>query len=205
MKRVAIVDYGRCNLDSIARAVEECGGAPALAREGRDLADAGRVILPGVGSFRDAMEALRARRLDEALAERVLAGGAPFLGICLGMQLLASRGREGGEARGLGWIPGEVRRLAPGAEGERVPHVGWNEVRPRDAGALFSGIPPATDFYFSHSYHFRCADDASVAARTPYGGGFVSAVARAPVFGVQFHPEKSQRPGFALLRNFLAL
>ncbi|MGQ0612332.1 MAG: imidazole glycerol phosphate synthase subunit HisH [Planctomycetaceae bacterium] len=205
MNRVAVIDYGRCNLDSIARAVEECGGAPRLARAPADLEGTDRVILPGVGSFRDAMERLRERRLDEALTERVLPGRVPFLGICLGMQLLASEGSEGGASPGLGWIAGKVRRLTPADRAERVPHVGWNEVLPRADAPLFQGIAPATDFYFVHSFALQCADETCITARTPYCGGFVSSVSRGDIHGVQFHPEKSLRPGFALLRNFLAL
>ncbi len=205
MNRVAVIDYGRCNLDSIARAVEECGGTPRLARAPADLDAVDRVILPGVGSFRDAMERLSERRLDDALTERVMHGRLPFLGICLGMQLLASVGTEGGESPGLGWIAGRVRRLAPADGSERVPHVGWNEVLPRGDAPLFLGIAPATDFYFVHSFHMQCAAEDCVTARTPYCGGFISSVARGSVFGVQFHPEKSLRPGFTLLRNFLAI
>ena len=204
MTEVAIVDYGMCNLGSIARAVEECGASALVSERPADLERATHIILPGVGSFREAMTRLRERGLDQAMEEQARGRGIPFLGICLGMQMLASRGYEGRETRGLGWIEGEVRRLEAGA-GERVPHVGWNEVEQRRSCPLFDGIADRKDFYFVHSYYFLPEDDGVVVARTPYAGGFVSAVGRQLIFGVQFHPEKSQRPGLGMLRNFLAL
>ncbi len=156
MSRVAIVDYGMCNLDSIARAVEECGGNPQVTECPRDLEFATRIILPGVGAFPDAMQGLRRRSLDTVLVEQALGKGIPLLGICLGMQLLATRGFEGEEAAGLGLIAGEVRRLER-AEGDfRIPHIGWNEVVLSRESALFNGIPAGKDFYFVHSYALRC-------------------------------------------------
>lgn len=205
MNRVVIVDYGLCNLDSIARAVEECGGRPCVTDDPRDLADADSIILPGVGSYGDAMANLREKRLDEAMAEQVKGNGVPFLGICLGMQLMARQGNEGRGASGLGWIDGEVRKLEPAAPGERVPHVGWNEVEPVADAPLFAGIAPGIDFYFVHSYHLDDVEADDVQGRTPYCDGFVSAIARDNLFGVQFHPEKSQKAGFRLLANFLRL
>jgi imidazole glycerol-phosphate synthase subunit HisH len=204
MSLVTIVDYGLCNLDSVARAVEECGGQPKVSDQEADVRSATHVVLPGVGSFADAMRNIRARSLDRILDEHVRDKQIPFLGVCLGMQLLASQGVEGGDTEGLGWIPGEVVRLEP-ARDERVPHVGWNEVHFTDQSPLFRGISQGKDFYFVHSYHLRCREDRHRLARTPYGGEFTSAVCQGSIFGVQFHPEKSQRPGFQLLRNFLAL
>lgn len=205
LNRVAIIDYGMCNLDSVRRAVEECGGKVVVTDDPADLASADRIILPGVGAFPDAMRNLKARSLHTALANEVLGQSVPFLGICLGMQMLATAGHEGGDTAGLGWIDGEVRRLQPTDTDRRVPHVGWNEVEPSTESAIFGGIPFGSDFYFVHSYHLDCADRADVAARTPYADGFCSAVERDLVFGVQFHPEKSQQNGFRLLSNFLAL
>lgn len=204
MTRVAIVDFGLCNLGSIARAVEECGAMPVVTDRPEDLEAASHIILPGVGAFSRAMARLRERALDQAMEEQVRSRGVPFLGICLGMQMLASRGYEGLETPGLGWIQGEVKRLEPGPQ-ERVPHVGWNEVEQRRPCPLFDGIADAKDFYFVHSYHLQATSDEDVIARTPYTGGFVSAVSRDSIFGVQFHPEKSQRPGLEMLRNFMAL
>ena len=205
MTRVAIVDYGMGNLDSVARAVEECGGVPVVTGRAADIGSANRIILPGVGAFPDGMRNLKERSLDKILHEQVAGKGIPLLGICLGMQLLATRGWEGGETAGLGWIDGEVRRLQPGEGNTRIPHVGWNEVFAIRESPLFRGIPEGKDFYFVHSYHFLCDDDRDVLARTPYCGGFVSAIGRGSVFGVQFHPEKSQRAGFQVLRNFLGV
>jgi glutamine amidotransferase len=201
-----IVDYGMGNLGSVRRALEECGASPLVSADPADVAAASCVVVPGVGAFADGMEHLESRGLAGAV--RKAAGeGTPVLGICLGMQLLADRGFEGGETRGLGLIAGEVRRLVPDAPGTRIPHVGWNEVSPRGEAAegLFGGIPDRSDFYFVHSYAFRPARERDVAAVTPYCGSFVSAVASGNVFGVQFHPEKSSKRGFALLRNFLRL
>ena len=150
------------------------------------------------------MRNLEERGLADAIVHEAQAG-APLLGICLGMQLLASRGTEAGGADGLGLVPGVVERLQPTVAERRIPHVGWNEVNPAPDQPLFAGLEAGTDFYFVHSFHLRCDSDASVAATTPYVGGFTSAVRRGAVHGVQFHPEKSQAAGFALLRNFLRL
>jgi imidazole glycerol-phosphate synthase subunit HisH len=150
------------------------------------------------------MRNLRARGLDDALTKQVLEGGAPFLGVCLGMQLLAAIGREVETTDGLGWFDAEVERFAPAGD-ERIPHIGWNEVEAIEGSPLFAGIPPRADFYFVHSYHVVCADPTDVLATTPYCGRFTSAIARGNVFATQFHPEKSQQHGLRLLRNFVEL
>jgi len=205
MNRVAIIDYGMSNLDSVARAVQECEADPLVTTSPKDLEHAARIILPGVGVFDEGMRRLREQGYEEALNELVIGRQIPFLGICLGMQFLAAKGSEGGaETPGLGWIDGEVVRLTPSATDNRLPHVGWNEVVHNGDG-LFRDVPNARDFYFVHSYHLRPMQESDVAARTPYCGGFVSAVRRDLVFGTQFHPEKSQRLGFQVLRNFLTL
>lgn len=203
MSDVVIVDYGMCNLDSVARAVEECGGRPCVTDDPAALAQADRVILPGVGAFPDGMRHMRERNLDAALCEQA-ARGVPVLGICLGMQLLATEGTEGGRIKGLGLISGTVRRLTPDDGTLRIPHIGWNDVDLVRQSCLFDGVEAPRDFYFVHSYAMTCDDPQDVVARTSYGDGFVAAVERANVFGVQFHPEKSQKLGFQLLRNFLA-
>ena len=204
-QRVAIVDYGMCNLDSVRRAFEEVGARPFVTDEPGDLDSADRIVLPGVGAFPDAMHSLRARGLDDALAKQVWDEGAPFLGVCLGMQLMAGIGHEGQRSEGLGWIDACCVRFEPNETDRRVPHVGWNEVTPWVDSPLFAGIPPATDFYFVHSFHVACATTEQVLATTPYCDGFVSAVQHGQAFGVQFHPEKSQRFGLRLLENFLAV
>jgi glutamine amidotransferase len=204
VRSVAIVDTGLCNLDSIARAVEDCGGVPEVTQEPRDLERAASIILPGVGAFPKAMSGLRANGLDVALTEQVVGRGIPFLGVCLGMQLLGTVGNEGQQTLGLGWIDGEVGLLSPGA-GERVPHIGWNQIDRVGDTPLFRGTATDRDYYFVHSYVLRPERPEDVTSTTPYGGGFVSSVNRGNIFGVQFHPEKSQQAGFAVLRNFLAL
>lgn len=205
MSLVAIVDYGMCNLDSMARAVEENGGLPIVTDDPDYLKNATHIILPGVGSFSEAIKNLAERGLDQALGVQAIEKGVPFLGVCLGMQLLASVGLEGGETAGLGWIQGEVRRLVPANGDVRIPHIGWNEVFPARDHALFNGIAPGTDFYFVHSYHLCCRSQVEVAATTPYADGFASVVCRDNICGVQFHPEKSQSSGFQLLKNFLSM
>jgi len=201
--KILIIDYGLGNLASVKRAVEECHGDPLVSADPADIAQASHLILPGVGSFADGMKLLRERGWCDSLRQSVGGEGIPLLGICLGMQLLADRGDEGGECDGLGLIPGRVERLAAAGPEERIPHVGWNEVRLVRPSPLFEGIADGTDFYFVHSYALRPKDDSVIIGTTPYAEGFVSAVQSGCVFGVQFHPEKSVPAGFALLRNFL--
>jgi glutamine amidotransferase len=202
-QRVAIVDYHLCNVDSVKRAFETLGASAFITDVPGDLAEADRIVLPGVGAFPDAMRKLHERGLDDALAVNVLEEGAPFLGVCLGMQLLAGIGQEVSETKGLGWLDASIGRLEATDADPRIPHVGWNEVDPVRASPLFDGIPPGADFYFVHSFHMTCADAADVLATTPYCGGFTSVVQREHIFGVQFHPEKSQQWGLRLLKNFL--
>jgi len=205
MKNVAIIDYGMGNLDSVARAVEECGGRPIVTEHAEDIGEAQSLVLPGVGAFAQGMANLRRLGLDTVIKEQASRHRIPLLGLCLGMQLLGSRGEEGGPAEGLDLIPGDVLRLVPDAPTTRVPHIGWNEIRIERESPLLAGIPSGKDFYFVHSYHLAPRDRADVVAETPYCGTFASVVRRENVHGVQFHPEKSQAVGFRLLRNFLAL
>lgn len=203
MPRVAIIDYGLCNLDSIRRAVEMCGADAFVTAEPDTLASANLLILPGVGAFGVAMSNLQARGMDEAIRVQV-AAGIPLLGICLGMQLLASRSAEGGDFAGLNLIPGDVLLLKEHSPGERIPHIGWNSVRYEGGNdPLLQDISSDTDFYFVHSYHVACVDASSAVASTPYCGGFTSVIRKGHVAGTQFHPEKSQQAGFRLLSNFL--
>ena len=202
--KAAVIDYGMGNLASVCRALEEAGASVSLAGNPDAVGDASHIVLPGVGAFKDAMSRLEAGAWPERLARAVQVEGIPLLGICLGMQLLADSGEEGGITEGLGLVAGRVKRLTS-AIGERIPHVGWNEVNPVQGAAIFEGISTGTDFYFVHSYHFVPVDAQSVLARTDYCGGFVSAVNCGTVFGMQFHPEKSSRHGLRLLRNFLAI
>jgi glutamine amidotransferase len=205
MKIVAIVNYGMGNLDSVYRAVEECGGNPVITNSEKDFQKANFIILPGVGSFATGILKIREFGLDKILTEQVIEKQIPFLGICLGMQLMATKGYEGVETPGLNWVQGEVVRLKPSNPDERIPHVGWNEVIFTQSAFLNEGVPSGKDFYFVHSFHLICHNEEDVIASTPFCGKFVSAVRRDNIFGVQFHPEKSQKPGFQVIRNFLAV
>ncbi len=201
---LALVDYGAGNLHSVANALKAAGAQGVTVTAEPDIVRAAdRIVLPGVGSFRACAEGLRAiPHLVEAMAERVHVGGAPFLGICVGMQLLATRGVEHGVTEGLGWIDGEVRGIEPSDPAIKIPHMGWNDV-------ALPPHPPAGELvepgeaYFLHSYHFVPEDGRTIAAMTDHGGGIVAAVARDNIVGVQFHPEKSQAYGLALLARFL--
>ena len=205
MKTVAIIDYGMCNLDSVARAVEECGGTPLVTNNIHDLEIATQIILPGVGAFPDAMSQLTKLSMDTAIREQVLDNNIPFLGICLGMQVMATKGTEDAETEGLGLIEGTVKRLKPESHDTRIPHIGWNEVHSVRNSPLFEGISTGKDFYFVHSYHFCCSDENNIIAWTPYCGGFTSAISKGNIFGTQFHPEKSQKVGFQVLKNFISI
>ncbi|QUS39109.1 imidazole glycerol phosphate synthase subunit HisH [Tardiphaga alba] len=201
----AIVDYGLCNIDSITRAVEELGAKAERTRDPQDIQRADRIILPGVGSFGAAMKNLVEWHLADAICERVTNFDVPFLGICLGMQLMATSGEEHGHHAGLGLIPGTVVQLQRQTSEDRIPHMGWNEVHLKRNSPLFESIAPGSDFYFVHSYHFQATDAQSEICHTPYCDGLTSAIQLSdrPIYGTQFHPEKSQRPGRQLLRNFL--
>lgn len=202
MASVGIVDYGLGNLRSVMGAVEKLGHSPVVTADAGLLARADRLILPGVGAFGDGMKNLRARGLVEPLRALVEAG-RPILGICLGFQLLAKTSEEFGAHEGLGWIRATVRRLRPRDQSLRIPHVGWNELKQTAANPLFGGVPGDALFYYVHSYHMIAEDDAIVIGRCSYGEAFVAAVSQGNVHGVQFHPEKSQRYGLALLANFI--
>jgi glutamine amidotransferase len=201
---IAVVDYGSGNLHSVAKAFETIGADVRVASAPAHLEDAERVVLPGVGSFAEGMRNLKASGLLAALTEQVLERRKPFLGVCLGMQMLATEGSEEGVHAGLGWIKGRVVPLKPSDPSLKIPHMGWNEVARADSAKdLFAGLPAKPAFYFAHSYRFECAEPAAVAATAGYGGEIVAAVRKDNVFAVQFHPEKSQHLGLMLLRNFL--
>jgi glutamine amidotransferase len=206
-----VVDYGLCNVDSMMRALEECGAKQVeRSRDPRVIDRADRIVLPGVGNFAAAMRNLKGLGLLDSIRQRSSTGEVPFLGACLGMQLMAKAGTEGaanGKIDGLGLVDGEVVRLQSQNADERIPHIGWNEVMTKSGSVLFDGLPTGGDFYFVHSYHLSLRETSVEAGRTPYCGGFTSAieVADRPIFGTQFHPEKSQKNGFRLLRNFLAV
>lgn len=204
MSRVVIVNSGVCNLDSIRRALQECGGNPVVTDDPHAVEAADRIVLPGVGSFAAAMQAMDAKGLTASLRNLLARRQIPFLGICLGMQLMATRSHEFGMTEGLDLVPGEIVPLKATQAGERIPHMGWNSAFPRPGSPLWRDLNDGKDFYFVHSYHYDCAA-ADTLATCPSYGGFVAAVQRDHLMGVQFHPEKSQKAGFQLLRNFLAI
>lgn len=198
---LALVDYGAGNLHSVANALMAAGAENVAITANPDVVRAAdRIVLPGVGSFKACAEALRSvPGLVEAMAERVHVGGAPFLGICVGMQLLATSGVEHGGTPGLGWIGGEVRLIERTDPAIKIPHMGWNDVELSAHPALIE----AGEAYFLHSYHFAPDEGRHIAAMTDHGGGLVAALALDNVVGVQFHPEKSQAYGLQLLARFL--
>ena len=199
---ITIVDYGMGNVQSVRNALSHLGAPNAINADPQAVAESDALILPGVGSFHTAMTNIRDRQLLEALNHAVARRGALVLGICLGMQLFAEIGHEGGRTAGLGWIEGEVRRLAP-REAMRLPHIGFNTLTFHgDGGGLFQGLGTSADYYFVHSYHFVAARPKDVIGTCDYGETFAGAVHRGNVWGVQFHPEKSQGNGLRLLANF---
>lgn len=209
MQRVALIDYGSGNLRSAEKALvraagQAAGGAEVVVTADPDaVAAADRIVLPGVGAFAACKTALDARPgLVQAMTEAVQGRGAPFLGVCVGMQLLATRGLEFGETAGLDWIGGEVRRLETHDARLKVPHMGWNRLETVGDGPVSAGFANAP-MYFTHSYVFHTADDGDVTAWVEHGERFPAAVARGNVAGVQFHPEKSQTAGILLLQRFL--
>ncbi|MDE1467704.1 imidazole glycerol phosphate synthase subunit HisH [Aurantiacibacter sp. D1-12] len=201
---IALIDYGAGNLHSVHNALKAAGAQEIAVTDDPNLVrGARRIVLPGVGAFgacRDGLWAISG--MVEALEERVIADGVPFLGICVGMQLLATRGLEHGMHDGLGWIPGEVKGIERTDPAIKVPHMGWNDVVHAHHGDG-SELIDEGEAYFLHSYHFQPDEGRHIAAMTDHGGGLVAAVARGNILGVQFHPEKSQQYGLDLLRRFL--
>lgn len=209
MQSVALIDYGSGNLRSAEKALVRAadsspiGGRIEVTSDPEKVARADRIVLPGVGAFAACMDALAARPgLTEAMSEAVQKRGAPFLGVCVGMQLLATRGLEFGETPGLNWIGGDVRRLEPGDPQLKVPHMGWNDLNIARPGGVL-GEAEGEPMYFTHSFAFAPDDEADVTAWAEHGERFAAAVQRDNVAGVQFHPEKSQAAGLALLARFL--
>jgi imidazole glycerol-phosphate synthase subunit HisH len=201
---IAVVDYGAGNLRSVAKALERSGLKPTVTGDPEALPRASGVVLPGVGNFAAAAERLRSRGLAEALAA-ARAAGRPYLGLCLGLQLLFDESEEHGRTPGFGWLAGRVERF-PGRDAGgrplRVPHIGWNRVRFRGNHPMIAGLPPEDTFYFVHGYRAVPADPERIAGVAEYGGEFAAAVADEGVFAVQFHPEKSQWAGKRLLDAF---
>jgi imidazole glycerol-phosphate synthase subunit HisH len=197
---LALIDYGAGNLHSVHNALKAAGALDVVVTADPDVvAKADRIVLPGVGAFAHCFEALSAiAGMIEAMERRVRSEGIPFLGICVGMQLLADAGVEHGTTQGLGWIGGTVRAIAPSSD-IKIPHMGWNDVVPVAGAPLVE----AGEAYFLHGYHFDAGDKADVLATTDHGGSLVAAVGRENIIGVQFHPEKSQTYGIDFLKRFL--
>lgn len=217
---VAIIDYGSGNLRSAAKAFERAArdagyaGGISVTADASAVASADRIVLPGVGAFPDCRRGLDAvPGMVDALNEAVIHKAKPFLGICVGMQLMATRGLEHLETKGLGWIAGDVvaltppanaAALGPGGTGFRIPHMGWNELKFEQHHALLAGIAPGAHAYFVHSYHMKCTNPAHTLAIAEYGGPVAALIGRDNMVGTQFHPEKSQATGLKLIANFLA-
>lgn len=209
---VAIIDYGAGNLKSaqkaVARAAQGTDAEIVVTSDAEAVRRADRIVLPGVGAFADCMAGLNAvQGMHEVLNEKVIAGDTPFFGVCVGMQLLASVGREKVETEGLGWIEGAVERIVPADAALKVPHMGWNTLTVNRPHALLDGIETGEDglhAYFVHSYHMKVDNPDEVIATADYGGPITAIIGRDNIFGTQFHPEKSQALGLALIGNFLA-
>lgn len=200
---IHIVDYGMGNLRSVQKAFEKLGFEAVIARHHREVAAAKKLVLPGVGAFRDAIAELKRQDLTGPVCEHV-AAGRPFLGICLGLQMLMDVSYEDGEFEGLKIIPGKVVRFE-NRPGLKVPHMGWNQLERARPSAILDGVPDGASFYFVHSYFVQPDEESVIATRTEYGVPFVSSIARGNLFATQFHPEKSQRVGMKLLENFARL
>jgi glutamine amidotransferase len=206
--RAALIDYGSGNLASAAKALARAANGTGLeivtTSDPEIVRDAERIVLPGVGAFADCMRGLNAvPGMVAVLREKVLQQGAPFLGICVGMQLLATVGREFGDHAGLGWIAGEVVKITPSDASLKIPHMGWNELKILKPHALLDGIASGAHAYFVHSFQLKPALDDDLLATTDYGGPLTAMVGDANIAGTQFHPEKSQATGIKLLENFL--
>lgn len=200
--KVAVIDYGMGNLHSVSKALETVGAEVSVTADPSDLKSAERIVLPGVGSFSQGMQHLTELKLIPALQEEVVLKKKPFLGICLGMQLMAKTGHEHGISQGLGWLNAEVVGLDTQAKGVKVPHMGWNDVHIIKETPLFKGVKDLSTFYFVHSYHMVPQESDFIVGTCDYGGPFVAAMSMDNIHLVQFHPEKSQDKGLQVLENF---
>ncbi len=208
--KTVIIDYGSGNLHSAHKAFERAArdnkikGDVIVSSRVADVADADRIVLPGVGAFKDCRNGLYAiEGMREALQDRVIARGFPFLGICVGMQLMATRGLEHETTQGLGWVAGDVKPITPNDPALKIPHMGWNTLSVHGSHDLLAGIDPSLHAYFVHSYHMQCMLPEDVIATADYGGEVTAMVGYENIAGTQFHPEKSQQLGLQLIANFL--
>jgi imidazole glycerol-phosphate synthase subunit HisH len=203
--RIAVVDYGMGNLRSVSNAFEAAGQPVEIITRPEQLNGVAGIVLPGVGAFGDAMRNLHERGLVQVLDENVRTRNVPFLGLCLGMQLVATESVEHGAHRGLGWVPGRVVRIEPNGRPIRVPHIGWNDVHFAPRARLFAELGESQAFYFVHSYVLEPDSQDVVSGVCDYVGPFAASIETSNIFGTQFHPEKSQHAGLAALRNFVKI
>lgn len=203
MTMIAVIDYDAGNLKSVEKALAFLGETPVITRDKEELLAADKVILPGVGAFGDAMERLHQYGLVDVIKE-IAQKGTPFLGICLGLQLMFESSEESPGVEGLGLLPGKILRI-PEALGLKVPHMGWNSLKIRPDSRLFQGIPEGSYVYFVHSYYLKAGSEDIVAATTEYGTHIHAAVEKGNIFACQFHPEKSSQTGLKILENFIKL
>ncbi len=202
---ISILDYGMANLRSVQKAFEEVGWAARIISRPEEIESADKLVLPGVGAFQDAVATLREKHLAEPIV-RHIERGKPFLGICLGLQMLFEIGYEDGEHRGLGVLQGKcVRFEVDRTLGLKVPHMGWNQIEIRRPAPIFRDLPAGCGVYFVHGYHVVPRDECVIATTTDYGGNFVSSIWRDNLFATQFHPEKSQKVGLQVLANFAGI
>ena len=199
--KICLIDYGSGNIKSVYNVLKHLGHNALISNDKNDIKNCSHLILPGVGSFGSAMDKIATKVPIDCLENAVLNNGKPFLGICVGMQVLADEGNEFSKFKGLGWIGGTVNKLKSGEL--TVPHVGWNDIDIKNNSPIFDKLKDHKDFYFLHSYAFDVADSRHILAVTDYGEKFVSAVQKDNICGVQFHPEKSQRAGQLILNNFM--
>jgi len=201
--QIGLIDYGMGNIQSVINGFEAVNTILTVVGTPAELSDVDAVVLPGVGAFGDGIKNLRALGFDSALRERVLEDGKPLLGICLGLQLLATSSEEHGKHKGLDWIPGEVCRLPDSKDRSiRIPHIGWNDVDVQKEGGLYQGMSRNSTFYFVHSFSFKPEDRNVVSAYCDHGGDFVASIAYENITATQFHPEKSQKDGLQLISNW---
>lgn len=198
-----IIDYDMGNVRSVSKAFELLNAEVVISHRPTDILQASRIVLPGVGAFADGMKHLKERNLIEPLEQAVIKDQKPFLGICLGMQLLAQGSEEFGKHQGLGWIDAQVKPLKIADNDLKVPHVGWNEIKYNESCSLFNGLKTRSEFYFVHSYHMICQSPKDIVATTDYGIQITAAILQDNIFATQFHPEKSQTSGLRLLTNFV--